>query len=72
MAWQPPDNHSEDTSKPRVVKPGKITAIESQKKNINRVSVYIDNKFGFGLHHDVLLQYGLHSGNDLDEALIQE
>lgn len=72
MAWQPPDNNNETHSTSKSVKPGKITAIEAQKKNTNRVSVYIEDKFGFGLHHDVLLQYGVHSGQDLDEARIQE
>ena len=65
MDWQQKENSQE-------IKPGRITGIESQKKNSNRVSVFINDKFGFGLHHDVLLQHGVHTGQDLDEELISK
>ena len=67
---KPDEEQSEREASVQQVTPGRITSIESQKKNSNRVSVFIDDKFGFGLHHDVLLQHGLHAGQDLDEEQI--
>ena len=62
----------EDEKRPREIKPGPITSIETQKKNAKRVSVFINGKFAFGLHQDVLLQHALHSGMNLDETRILE
>lgn len=46
---------------------GTVTAIEPQKKNAGRVSVFIDGDFGFGLEVDVLLEYPLAAGRDIDQ-----
>lgn len=69
---RPGDTHEAGDPAPENVSPGRITGIESQKKNANRVSIYINDQFGFGLHHDVLLQHGLHTGVDLEASQIRE
>lgn len=45
----------------------KITDITRQQKNSERVNVYIDDQFSFGLHVDVLLQHGLKKGQEISE-----
>lgn len=51
-------------------KPGKITAIKVQQRDNARVSIYIDDKFSFGLHMDIQLDHWLKAGDVLDEAKI--
>ena len=51
---------------------GIITSLERQSKNQNRISVFIDNSFAFGVHQDVLLQHMLYVGLRLDQQTIQE
>ncbi|HAF62769.1 MAG TPA: hypothetical protein DCK95_10660 [Anaerolineaceae bacterium] len=45
-----------------------ITDIEQQKKNPNRVNIFLDEEFAFGLHKFVAL--GLKIGDAMDEAQI--
>jgi regulatory protein len=45
---------------------GAVSAIEPQKKNASRVSVYIDGDFAFGIEVDVLLEYPLSAGVVID------
>lgn len=47
---------------------GRITRLEAQQKNPDRVSVYLDGEFAFGVHQDLLLEYGLHVGRVVSEA----
>lgn len=54
------------------VAPGTITSLERQSKNKNRISVFIDDAFAFGIHQDVLLQHMLYVGLELDLPTIQE
>lgn len=49
-----------------------ITEIEPQKKNENRVNVYLDGAFAFGLKKEVLLQHHLHKGDQISDQLIDE
>lgn len=49
-----------------------ITQIVVQKKRKNRCSIYINNEFAFGLHQDVVLNFGLKKGDALDENQIKE
>jgi regulatory protein len=51
-------------------KPGRITAIKVQQRDNARVSIYIDEKFAFGLHMDIQLDHRLKPGDMLDEATI--
>lgn len=63
---------TEEEQAPKVIHPGKITSIQSQKKNRNRISIFLDDKYAFGLHQDVLLQNNLYSGLDLNESDIKK
>lgn len=45
--------------------PGTVTRIARQKKDPQRVSVYIDGMFAFGVHQDVLLEHELRKGAQL-------
>ena len=44
-----------------------VTAIEIQKKNRRRRSVYLDGEYAFGIHQDVLLESGFGIGDFLTE-----
>jgi regulatory protein len=47
-----------------------VTGIERQKRHRERVNIYIDGQFAFGLHAEVLLKYGLRKGDELDERTL--
>jgi regulatory protein len=47
-----------------------ITAIKTQQKRANRVSVYLDGRFAFGLNHKVAERFGLKPGMELSQAAI--
>ena len=49
----------------------KISKIEPQKKNKKRSSVYINGSFAFGLSNEVLLNFDLHEGDQIDDGIIQ-
>lgn len=49
----------------------KITKIEGQK-NIERVNIYIDREFAFGLTKEIQLKYGLYEGMEIDKKFIEE
>lgn len=49
----------------------KISKIEPQKKNKNRSSIYIDEKFAFGLSNEVLVKFDLHEGDEIDHDTAQ-
>lgn len=46
----------------------KITAIKQQVKRPDRYSVYVDDKFAFGLSESALIQQRLASGQEIDAA----
>ena len=48
-----------------------VTGIERQKRRLDRVNLYIDGCFAFGLHAEVLLKYGLRNGDEIDEQTIR-
>ncbi|WP_368652706.1 recombination regulator RecX [Ornithinibacillus sp. 4-3] len=54
----------------------KIARITTQKKNKHRYNIYVDrgqaDAYAFSVDEDVLLQYQLHKGQELDEALLEE
>jgi len=45
-----------------------ISAIKQQERLKNRYSIYVDEKYAFSLSADALLETGLHTGQELDEA----
>lgn len=60
---------------------GTITSIEPQVNNEDRVSIFLDGEFAFGVHEDVVVSHGLAEGDRLstearadverDEAYVQ-
>ncbi len=54
---------------------GVITALEAQKKNASRVSVFVDGTFAIGIHRDVAADFKLRQGDTVrssDLRLLQE
>lgn len=49
-----------------------ITNIETQKNNSKRVSIFIDNKFAFGVYKKTLYEFNLNKGDIIDENLRQK
>lgn len=47
-----------------------ITRIEPQKHREDRVNVYLDGAFAFGLDQEVVCEHHLHQGDTLTESLI--
>lgn len=45
----------------------RITKIEAQKKHPSRKSIFIDEKFAFGVSVDVLVKFGLYVGKELEQ-----
>lgn len=60
--------HSADDQQPaeRPLEPGTITRLLAQKRDPQRVSVFLDGAFAFGLHVDIVVQHGLSKGQHLD------
>lgn len=46
-----------------------VTRIERQKRHPNRVNIYLDGAFAFGLDEEVLLRHGLRKGDPVDERM---
>lgn len=53
------------TDRHEELREGRITSIRAQTKAPDRVSVFIDGEFGFGIHRDVLLEFELARGVEL-------
>lgn len=49
----------------------KITALESQKKDPSRVSVYVDGLFYCGVSVNSIAKHSLYSGKDVDERVLE-
>ena len=50
----------------------RITAIETQKNNPDRVNLYIDGVFALGLDKAVIIKNDLHQGDEVTEEVIEE
>lgn len=50
----------------------KITSIEPQKRNKDRFSIYIDDKFYMGVNQDVVLKHFLTKGMEVDEEFLND
>lgn len=50
----------------------KITAIRSQVKNPERVSIFVDGKYEFSLSLDELVKYKLKNGQELDAGAVKK
>jgi regulatory protein len=51
-----------------LVKPGEITALKQQVRNPARTSVFLDGKFAFGVHADLIVREGLYVGQQLSKS----
>ena len=49
-----------------------ITDIQRQKRNENRLSIYIDGKYAFSLDYDTLTKAALHVGDEVTDELRSE
>jgi regulatory protein len=50
----------------------RITKIEPQKKNPKKRSVFLDERFAFGLDEEVVYKYGLKTGKELEQKEIDQ
>lgn len=57
---------SDDT--PRPLQDGTVTRLVAQQRRPDRVSVYLDGAFAFGVHQDVVVEFGLLKGTRLTVA----
>lgn len=57
---------------PPVLQPGTITRLQVQKKNAERISVYLDDAFAFGIALDVLIEAELKKGDVLSVAVQEQ
>jgi regulatory protein len=48
----------------------RVTAIERQKRNPARVSVFLDGVFAFGMDEEVLFRNPIHEGDSLPESFV--
>ena len=51
---------------------GTITRLDPQVNNENRVSVFIDGEFAFGVHEDLVVSHGLTAGPALTSDTVRE
>jgi regulatory protein len=49
-----------------------ITKIETQKKNNNRVSIFINDEFSFGIYYKTVMKFDLTVGLELSDELLNE
>ena len=68
----PFDNDNDEIPGVEAPRSGKITAIKPQRHDPERVSIFLDDVFAFGLHMDLVLEWDLHPGLELLEAQIEE
>lgn len=50
----------------------KISKIEAQKRNKDRLNIYIDDVFAFGISVDVFVKYNLKKDQEIDNGFIEE
>ncbi|MDW5300051.1 MAG: RecX family transcriptional regulator [Sedimentibacter sp.] len=50
----------------------KITKIEYQKKNKDRVSIYLDDNYAFGIDLNIMIKYSLAKNMELEDDFINE
>jgi len=50
----------------------RITRIEPQKRRKNRFSIFVDDEFAFGVDADLLVEFQLYEGAELDDARLAQ
>lgn len=48
----------------------RVSAVERQKHNPGRVSVFLDGEFAFGIDEEALFRHPIHEGDELTDAFI--
>ncbi len=64
------DWERQDETTPKEVAPGTVTAIKPQVRDPERINVFIDEQFAFGMGSQISLDMGLHVGEQLDAGRI--
>ncbi|WP_315168258.1 recombination regulator RecX [Metaclostridioides mangenotii] len=49
-----------------------ITKLEAQKKNDDRVSIYVDDKYFVGVYKELIYSFNLKKGDSIDEESLKE
>jgi len=62
-------DHGETRSGRDAPREGSITSLKPQQRDPDRINVFLDGQFAFGLHHDLVLEAGLSPGMEVDEEL---
>jgi len=57
---------------PLKIRTGKVSRVEQQKKDPDRVSIYIDDKFWVGISLNQFAEVGLRAGDQIDQARAEE
>ena len=55
-------------AEPIELRKGRITSIRQQAKAPDRVSIFLDGAFAFGIHRDILLEFDVRKGLELEVA----
>ena len=63
------EHHDERDARPDGPRSGRITSLKPQRHDPERINLFLDGTFAFGLHQDLVLEAGLSPGMDLDEAM---
>lgn len=50
----------------------KITDVTEQKRNKDRLNVFVDGRFSFGVHPEVWLDFGLKVGREISEEIVNQ
>src|SRR5690242_13760046 len=50
----------------------KVTSVEAQKKNPKRFNIFLDGKFAFGADEDLIVDYRLIPGKEIDESMLEK
>ncbi len=58
--------HAREQDEMRAPSPGAITGLNVQKKDSNRMSVFLDGEFAFGVHKELVIRFDLYRGRSLE------
>ena len=65
-----PKEGPEEEAEGRQPHTGTITSVSVQKRDPNRVSVFVDKRFSFGIPADLVFELGLRNGVELTQELL--
>lgn len=50
----------------------KVTNLQQQKRNKDRISIFIDNEFAMGVHKDLIIDHNIYVGKEMEEDFLEE